>query len=124
VAHEARLRPLTPGRDIASSRQTMAGQAGNGQQHQGGDWGWIERSVLSSELAAVAFALKPGQVGDPVDTSTAVYLMLVEQVRPAHVKPLREVRDDIDKTLRVQEQARLEKQWIEALKKKTFIRYF
>ena len=80
--------------------------------------------MLSSELAAVAFALKPGQVGDPVDTSTAVYLMLVEQVRPAHVKPLREVRDDIDKTLRVQEQARLEKQWIEALKKKTFIRYF
>ena len=108
----------------ASFEEMAAVYSQGSQQHQGGDWGWIERSVLSSELAAVAFALKPGQVGDPVDTSTAVYLMLVEQVRPAHVKPLREVRDDIDKTLRVQEQARLEKQWIEALKKKTFIRYF
>ena len=94
------------------------------QQHEGGDWGWIERSVLSKELADAAFALKPGQISDPVVTSESVYLMLVEQVRPSHVKPLGEVRGDIEKTLRVQEQARLEKQWIEGLKKKTFIRYF
>ena len=50
--------------------------------------------------------------------------MLVEQVRPAHVKPLGEIRDEIEKNLRTQEQARLEKQWIEDLRKKTFIRYF
>jgi hypothetical protein len=50
--------------------------------------------------------------------------MLVEQTRPAHAQPLGEVRDDIEKTLRTQEQARLEKQWIDGLKKKTFIRYF
>ena len=94
------------------------------QQHEGGDWGWIERSVLSKELADAAFALKPGQISDPVVTSESVYLMLVEQVRPSHVKPLGEVRGEVEKTLRVQEQARLEKQWIDGLKKKTFIRYF
>ncbi len=94
------------------------------QQHAGGDWGWVDRSVLSKELSDAAFALKPGQVSDPVSTSDSVYLMLVEQVHPSHVKPLGEVRNDIDRTLRVQEQARLEKQWIDGLKKKTFIRYF
>jgi hypothetical protein len=50
--------------------------------------------------------------------------MLVEQKRSTHVRPLSEVRDDIEATLRTQEQSRLEKQWIGGLKKKTFIRYF
>jgi len=94
------------------------------QQHQGGDWGWVERSVLRKDLADAAFALKPGQVSDVIDAPDAVYLMLVEQVHPAHVKPLTEVRDDIENNLRTQEQARLEKQWIDSLKKKTFVRYF
>jgi hypothetical protein len=50
--------------------------------------------------------------------------MLVEQARPAHVKPLNEVRDDVELTLRTQAQKQLEQQWIEQLKKKTFIRLF
>jgi parvulin-like peptidyl-prolyl isomerase len=94
------------------------------QKNQGGDWGWVERSVLRKDLADAAFALKPGQISGVIDTPESVYLMLVEQTRPAHVKPLDEVRDDIEQTLRTQEQARLEKQWIDGLKKKTFIRYF
>jgi len=94
------------------------------QKNQGGDWGWVERSVLRKDLAEAAFSLAPGQVSGVIDTPESVYLMLVEQTRPAHVQPLGEVRDDIEKTLRTQEQARLEKQWIDGLKKKTFIRYF
>ena len=94
------------------------------QQHQGGDWGWVERNVLRKELGDVAFALAPGQVGDPIDASDAVYLMLVEDKRPAHAKPLTDVRTDIEKTLRAQQQAKLSKDWIDGLKKKTFIRYF
>jgi parvulin-like peptidyl-prolyl isomerase len=94
------------------------------QRSQGGDWGWVERSVLRKELANVAFSLKPSQVSDVIETPEACYLMLVEQTRPAHVRPLSEVRDDIEAILRTQEQSRLEKQWIDKLKKKTFIRYF
>jgi peptidyl-prolyl cis-trans isomerase SurA len=94
------------------------------QQHQGGDWGWVERSVLRKDLADAAFVLKPGQVSDVIDTPDSIYIMLVEQIRPAQIKPLGDVRDDIEKNLRTQEQARLEKQWIDSLKKKTFVRYF
>ena len=91
---------------------------------QGGDRGWVERSSLRKELTDAAFALKPGQVSDVIDTPTACYLMKVEETRPAHVKPLNEVRTEIEVTLRTQLQKELEQQWIAKLKKKTFIRLF
>ena len=94
------------------------------QQHQGGDWGWVDRSVLRKELADVAFTLKPKQISDPIDTPDAVYLMLVEDRNAAHIKSLTDVRDEIEKSLRIQEQARQSKQWIDGLKKKTYVRYF
>jgi len=94
------------------------------QQHQGGDWGWVERPVLRKELSDVAFSLTPGQVSDPVDAPDAVYIMLVEDKKPAHTKELDDVRKDIEKTLQAQEQAELQKNWIDGLTKKTFIRYF
>ncbi len=94
------------------------------QKSQGGDWGWVERSVLRKDLAETAFTLKPGEMSGVIDTPASVYLMLVEQTRPAHIKPLDDVREDIEKTLRTQQQAKLEKDWMDGLKKKTFIRYF
>jgi parvulin-like peptidyl-prolyl isomerase len=94
------------------------------QRNQGGDWGWVEKSVLRKELAEVAFALKGGEKSGVIETPEACYLMLVEDKRPEHVKPLNEVRSEVEKTLLVQEHERLQKQWIERLKKKTFVRYF
>jgi peptidyl-prolyl cis-trans isomerase SurA len=94
------------------------------QQHQGGDWGWVQKSVLRKELADVAFSLKPGTVSDIVDTPDTCYLMLVEDKHASRIRPLIEVAPDIEKTLRLKQQAKLEKDWIDGLKKKTFIRYF
>ena len=94
------------------------------QQHQGGDWGWVQRSVLRKELADVAFSLPTGTLSDLVDTPDSCYLMLVEEKHASRVRPLIEVAGDIEKNLRLKEQAKLQKDWIEGLKKKTFIRYF
>jgi peptidyl-prolyl cis-trans isomerase SurA len=52
------------------------------------------------------------------------YIMLVEEKRAAHVKPLNEVREQIEKDLLDQEQKQLKDQYIGRLKKKTFVRYF
>jgi peptidyl-prolyl cis-trans isomerase SurA len=94
------------------------------QRAQGGDWGWVEKSVLRKELADAAFSLKRGELSGVIETEPAFYLMLVEEVRPTHYKALSEVRDQIDRDLLQAERSRLEKQWIERLKKKTFVRYF
>jgi parvulin-like peptidyl-prolyl isomerase len=141
------------------------------QRREGGDWGWVEASVLNKGLADIAFALKPGQNSGVIalaredseiywiyqydkngqvttgrkytDKGTLVeekkfesaasvnllqprdfYLMLVEDKRIARTKALPEVRDEIEKTLIVQERARLHKKWIDRLKAKSFVRYF
>ena len=115
---QTKIKAGTPFADMASVNSQGA------QQHPGGAYDWVERSVLRKELADAAFALQPGQVSDVIDTPGTCYLLLVEDKHAARVKLLNEVRDDIEKTLRTQEQARLNTQWIESLKKKTFIRIF
>ena len=96
---------------------------GSGQK-DAGERGWIERSSLRPELAQAAIPLQPGQISDVIDTPDTCYIMLVEDKHPSHIKSLNDVRDDIEKTLRAQETARLNQQWIDSLKKKTFIRIF
>ncbi len=88
------------------------------------DWGWVERSVLKKELADVAFKLKAGEHSEVIDLPEACYLMLVEETRPAHTRALSELREDIERTLLLQERARLQQRYIEKLRAKTFVRYF
>jgi peptidyl-prolyl cis-trans isomerase SurA len=94
------------------------------QRGQGGDWGWYERGKLRKELAEVAGQLPKGAHSKVIETDEALFIMLVEDVQPAHVKPLSEVRDEIEKTLITQERTRLRKKWIDKLKAKAFLKYF
>jgi len=91
---------------------------------QGGDRGWIEKASLRKELAETAFSLKPGEHSGVIETSKECYLILVEEARSAHYKPLSEVRQQIEADLLSNERSRIEKQWIDRLKKKTFINTF
>ncbi len=103
----------------------MAGVYSDGSQRaQGGDWGWVGRSVLKKELADVAFALKPGARSEIIETPEACFIMWVEESRLTHVKPVAEVREEIEKALMAQERQRLFQQWIDRLKAKAFVRYY
>lgn len=94
------------------------------QRRDGGDWGWGTRSSLRKELADVAFSLKAGEISPVVETDSACFIMLVEEIKSAHARPIAEVRDEIERTLLLEEQSRLADQYINKLKKKTFVRYF
>ena len=111
--------------DAGAPFSEMAGVYSEGsQKSQGGDWGWVDRPVLRKDLVEAAFSLKPGQHSGVIETPEACYIMLVEDVRGSHLKPMAEVRAQIEKTLMAQEQGRLQKQWIERLKRKAYIRYY
>ncbi len=109
----------------------MAAVYSEGRQgREGGDWGWVQKYdrdgalVLRKELADVAFSLKPGELSGVIETPEVIYLMLVEDRRPAHIKALSEVRGEIERNMITEERARIQKNWIDRLKQKTFIRYF
>jgi parvulin-like peptidyl-prolyl isomerase len=82
------------------------------------------RKTLREDLAKAAFALKAGELSDVLERPEGCYIMKVEEVRPAHVKPLNEAREEIEKTLRTDEEQRMRKAWIERLKAKSFIKSF
>jgi len=111
-------------KDGASFAEEATMYSAGVQKHAGGDWGWVGRNELLKELEDVAFKMNKGDLSDVIDTPDATYLMFVEDVRPAHVKPLADVRDEIDKTLQSEEQNRLQQQWLERLRKKTFWRIY
>lgn len=96
----------------------------DGKQTDPGERGWVDRSYFKPEIAKVAFSLKPGQHSGVIEQPEACYLLLVEDARPAHVKSLAEVRADIERTLKGEERTRLHKQWIERLRKKSFVQYY
>jgi peptidyl-prolyl cis-trans isomerase SurA len=93
------------------------------KRSQGGDWGWWDPTRLLKELADAISQLKPGE-RKVVETLQACYVVQVEERKPEHIRPLTEVRNEIEKKLQAEEEQRLQKQWIAQLKKKTFVRYF
>lgn len=83
-----------------------------------------DRTVLRAEISDLAFAMKKGERSDVIETPEACYIFLVEESKPAHVRPVAELREDIERTLKTEETRRLHKQWIDRLKNKNFVRYF
>ena len=93
-----------------------------GTRDSGGDWGWIERNTLNEQLSSVAFALRPGQVSPVVKIGDSYYILLVEAKKNASVKPMSDVRDEIEKNLIQQERMKVQQRWIDTLRAKAYIK--
>ena len=111
----------------SSNASPMADEfSDDARRNKGGDRGWVENkdSDLRKELRDFVFAAQPGAVSAPMNLDSAVFIVKVEERKPAGMKPLTEMRDEIELSLRNLEKDRLRKQWITKLKKNAFIRYF
>ncbi|MEI6072459.1 MAG: peptidylprolyl isomerase [Verrucomicrobiae bacterium] len=93
-----------------------------GSRDTGGDWGWVERGTLNEELSRVAFALSPGQVSKVVKLGESYYILFVEAKKNASIKPIPEVRDEIERNLIQQERMKVQQHWIEGLRAKSYIK--
>lgn len=93
-------------------------------QDNGGDWGWVKRGDLSGDMEKVVFSLKKGKVSDVVELNHNFYILLAEDRKDGVTKPLKDVRDQIEKYLLQQERQKQQQAWIERLRKKAYIKIY
>ena len=67
-----------------------------GSSSQGGDLGWISKDTLVPEVEEAVFKLEPDTISDVIESPFGYHVATVTQVQPASIKPLDQVREDIE----------------------------
>jgi peptidyl-prolyl cis-trans isomerase D len=91
-----------------------------GSAAKGGDLGFFGRGMMVKPFEEAAFALKPGETSDVVESDFGLHLIRVTEVKGGAVPPFEQVRDRIESTFR-QQQA--QKRFAEAAEQFTNIVY-
>jgi len=121
LASEIRQK-ITEGAEFARMAQMYSEDEGT--QEVGGDWGWIETNTLNEKLTQVAFSLRPGEVSPVVEIGSTFYVLMVEAKKSAAVKPMADVRDEIEQNLIQQERLKVQNRWLDTLREKAYIKIF
>jgi len=77
-----------------------------GSAKNGGSLGWIGKGRTVPEFEKVAFSLPKGSTSDLVQSSYGVHIIRVDDKQDAHVKPLEEVKEQIEPIIKQQKAAR------------------
>ncbi|MDQ1471665.1 MAG: peptidyl-prolyl cis-trans isomerase [Bryobacterales bacterium] len=89
------VKRLKAGGDFAATAKTDSDDTGSAQQ--GGDLGEFHRGMMVPPFEEAAFALKIGEISEPVKSPFGYHVILVQ----SHTsKPMAEVRPEIEKALR------------------------
>ncbi|MEI6861562.1 MAG: peptidyl-prolyl cis-trans isomerase [Verrucomicrobiota bacterium] len=106
--------------------ETLARELTDVQAHRakGGDLGWTKKTELKPEFATPAFTLDKGEIGGPIVTPEAAFLMLIEDRRAAGLQPLAEVSGEIQKDLATQLGLEAQARYIARLRANAYIRVY
>ena len=73
-----------------------------GSAPQGGDLGWISKNMLVPQVEDAVFKLEPGKISGAVESPFGYHVLYITDVQAASVKPLAEVRAEIEDDIRKQ----------------------
>jgi peptidyl-prolyl cis-trans isomerase SurA len=114
IAEEARR----PGMDfsaLAKARSEGPSAA------DGGDLGFFRRGVMVPAFEKVAFALKEGEVSEPVRTNFGWHVLKVEERRSVAVPPYEEVKPKLEAKLRQEKTEKYIDEYVKELRQKAAV---
>lgn len=76
--------------------------SGSSTASQGGDLGYFKKGMLAKQLEDVTFAMKTGDVSQPIQTKQGIIILKVTEHNLAGLPPLNDVRNDIDQAIYLQ----------------------
>jgi len=91
---------------------------------RGGDWGWIERKDIRSELSEIAFSLKPGEYSQPVELNGTIFILYSENKREEMIQPITQVREAIEEVLVGEIARETQERWLQNVRENAYVRYF
>ncbi|HXD83984.1 MAG TPA: SurA N-terminal domain-containing protein [Rudaea sp.] len=86
---------LKAGKDFATLAKADSDDLGS--KAQGGDLGWLEKGVTDPAFEAALFAMKKGEVSDPVKSDDGYHIIFLRDVRPESVRSFDEVKSELAK---------------------------
>ena len=93
----------------------------DGSAQSGGDLGFFTKDRMVPEFANAAFALKPGQVSDIVETSYGYHVIKVMERRPEGNVPLDQVTEQVRQFLTQKRQQEKAEAFVKVLRSKSKI---
>lgn len=108
-------------REGASFEESAKSYSEGAEAKEGGEMGWVEKGQLLGEIDQKVFEIEEGQITGPVKTSLGYHVFKVVERQRFSVKPLVEVKDQIqDLIFKKKMRERLET-WVASLRKNAYI---
>ena len=116
---EGILKDLKAGKDFAAAAKENSQDPGSAVN--GGDLGFFEQGQMVPPFEQAAFALKPGQMSEIVETQFGFHIIKVAEHQDSHVVPLEEAKGQIEQYLQQQNRQTETQAFVNALKAKAKI---
>jgi len=116
---ESILKDLKGGKDFAAAAKENSQDPGSAPG--GGDLGFFEQGQMVPQFEQAAFALKPGQTSELVETQFGYHIIKVAEKQDGRVVPLEEAKPQIEQYLTEQNRHTETETFVQALKAKAKI---
>ncbi|MBI4791731.1 MAG: peptidylprolyl isomerase [Deltaproteobacteria bacterium] len=95
-----------------------------GSKQRGGDLGFFSKGKMAPEFEKAAFALKPGEMSDIVQTNFGFHIIRLDERKEPFVQPVTAVREQLLQTLTLEKKRKAVDEYVEKMVKAADVEFF